>query len=117
MDTQVKLEDIITGISVVSANDGCIALAEHISGSVEAFVQQMNNRAKELGLSNSQFKTHGLPEDGHYMSARDIAVLSRHLINNHPKILEIESKKILPLMRYFSRIAIPSLAYIRVQTA
>ncbi|NLU35921.1 MAG: D-alanyl-D-alanine carboxypeptidase [Clostridiales bacterium] len=94
VDTQVKLEDIITGISVVSANDGCIALAEHISGSVEAFVQQMNNRAKELGLSNSQFKNpHGLPEDGHYMSARDIAVLSRHLINNHPKILEIESKK------------------------
>ena len=94
VDPQVKLEDIITGISVVSANDGCIALAEHISGSVEAFVQQMNNRAKELGLSNSQFKNpHGLPEDGHYMSARDIAVLSRHLINNHPKILEIESKK------------------------
>ena len=55
--TQVKLEDIITGISVVSANDSCIALAEHISGSVEAFVQQMNNRAQELGMSNSKFKT------------------------------------------------------------
>jgi len=94
VDTQVKLEDIITGISVVSANDGCIALAEHISGSVEAFVQQMNNRARELGLSHTQFKnSNGLPEDGHYMSARDIAVLARQLILNHPKILQIESKR------------------------
>jgi D-alanyl-D-alanine carboxypeptidase (penicillin-binding protein 5/6) len=94
--TQVKLEDIITGISVVSANDGCIALAEHISGSVEAFVQQMNNRAQELGMSNSKFKNpHGLPEadGGHYMSARDISIVARELINKHPKILEFESMK------------------------
>jgi D-alanyl-D-alanine carboxypeptidase (penicillin-binding protein 5/6) len=94
VDTQVRLEDIMTGISVVSANDGCIALAEHISGSVEAFVQQMNNRAQELEMTNTQFKNpHGLPEveGGHYMSARDISTVARHLILNHPKILEIES--------------------------
>ena len=94
VDTQVRLEDIMTGISVVSANDGCIALAEHISGSVETFVQQMNNRAQELGMTNTQFKNpHGLPEveGGHYMSARDISTVARHLILNHPKILEIES--------------------------
>ena len=92
VDTQVRLEDIMTGISVVSANDGCIALAEHLSGSVDAFVQQMNNRAKELGMSNTQYQNpNGLPAQGHYMSARDISTVARHLIMNHPKILEIES--------------------------
>jgi len=90
--TKVPLGDIVTGISVVSANDGCIAIAEHLNGSVEAFVQQMNKRAKELGLKNTQFQNpNGLPAEGHYMSARDISILARELINKHPKILEIES--------------------------
>ena len=90
--TKVPLHDIMTGISVVSANDGCIALAEHLCGSEEAFVQRMNERAKELGLTQTQFKNaNGLPAEGHHMSARDIAVLARYLITNHPKILEIES--------------------------
>ncbi|HHY83446.1 MAG TPA: D-alanyl-D-alanine carboxypeptidase [Clostridiales bacterium] len=89
---KVPLGDIITGISVVSANDGCVAVAEHLNGSVEAFVQQMNKRAKELGLTNTQFQNpHGLSAEGHYMSARDIANLAKVLITNHPKILEIES--------------------------
>ncbi|MGI6525952.1 MAG: D-alanyl-D-alanine carboxypeptidase family protein [Caldicoprobacterales bacterium] len=92
VDTQVRLEDIMTGISVVSANDGCIALAEHLNGSVEAFVREMNKRAQELGLSNTQYQNpNGLPAQGHYMSARDIATLARELIISHPKILEIES--------------------------
>ncbi|MGI6537087.1 MAG: D-alanyl-D-alanine carboxypeptidase family protein [Caldicoprobacterales bacterium] len=90
---QVHLEDIIKGISIVSANDGCVALAEFISGSEEAFVQDMNRKAQELGLKNTKFQNpHGLPAEGHYMSARDIAILARHLIINHPKILEIESQ-------------------------
>jgi D-alanyl-D-alanine carboxypeptidase (penicillin-binding protein 5/6) len=89
---KVPLEQIITGISVVSANDGCIALAEHLYGSEEAFVQQMNKRAQELGLKQTQFKnSSGLPAEGHRMSARDIAVLAQYLITHHPKILEIES--------------------------
>jgi len=89
---KVPLSEIITGISVVSANDGCIALSEHLYGTEEAFVQQMNKRAKELGLTQTQFKnSSGLPAEGHYMSARDIAVLSRYLITHYPKILEIES--------------------------
>ena len=93
VDTKVPLEEIITGISVVSANDGCIAIAEHISGSVEAFVQLMNKRSQELGLSNTQFQNpHGLPAEGpHHMSAQDIATLARYLIRNHPKVLEFES--------------------------
>ena len=68
---KVKLSDIITGISVVSANDGCVALAEHLYGSENAFVKVMNQRAKELGMTNSTFKNaSGLPSDGHLMSAR-----------------------------------------------
>jgi len=87
-------EEIINGISVVSANDGCIALAEHLYGSEEAFVRIMNQRAKEIGLTKTQFKNStGLPDEGHYMSARDIATLARYLITNFPQILEIESKR------------------------
>ncbi|WP_265444259.1 D-alanyl-D-alanine carboxypeptidase family protein [Acetivibrio straminisolvens] len=91
---KVKFSEIMTGISVVSANDGCVALAEHLYGSEEAFVQVMNNRAKELGLTNSNFlNSNGLPAEGHVMSARDISTLARYLIQNHPKILELESTR------------------------
>lgn len=84
--------DIITGISVASANDGCVAIAEYLYGTEEAFVQQMNKRAQELGLTNTRFSnSHGLHAENHYMSARDIAVLSHYLIEHYPKILEIES--------------------------
>jgi D-alanyl-D-alanine carboxypeptidase (penicillin-binding protein 5/6) len=87
-------KDVITGISVVSANDGCIALAEYLYGSEGAFVEEMNRRAGELGLSNTQFKdATGLPAPGHTMSARDIAVLARSLMEKHPEILEIESTR------------------------
>ncbi|HOQ36094.1 MAG TPA: D-alanyl-D-alanine carboxypeptidase family protein [Acetivibrio sp.] len=90
---KVSIGDIMTGISVVSANDGCIALAEHLYGSEEAFVEVMNNRARELGLTNSKFaNSNGLPAEGHVMSARDISTLARHLILNYPKILELESQ-------------------------
>jgi D-alanyl-D-alanine carboxypeptidase (penicillin-binding protein 5/6) len=91
---EAKYSDIVTGISVVSANDGCVALAEYLCGSEDAFVQVMNRRAKELGLSKTQFKnSSGLPAKGHHMSARDIAVLAQYLIKKYPKILEIESQK------------------------
>ena len=92
--TKVKYQDLITGISVVSANDGCIALAEFLNGSENAFVEVMNQRAKELGLTKTQFKNaNGLPAEGHIMSARDIAILARYIIQKYPQILEIESKK------------------------
>lgn len=90
--TKVPYGDIITGISVASANDGCVAIAEYLYGTEEAFVQQMNKRAQELGLTNTRFSnSHGLHAENHYMSARDIAVLSNYLIEHYPKILEIES--------------------------
>lgn len=92
--SKVPYSDIIKGISIVSANDGCIALAEHLSGSEKAFVSLMNQRAKELGLTNTTFKNStGLPEEGHTASARDIATLSLYLMQNYPEILEIESTK------------------------
>jgi D-alanyl-D-alanine carboxypeptidase (penicillin-binding protein 5/6) len=94
VDHDVKYDDLITGISVVSANDGCVALAEYLCGSEDAFVKVMNRRAKELGLTNTEFKNStGLPAEGHVMSAHDIAILARYLIQNYPEILEIESKR------------------------
>jgi D-alanyl-D-alanine carboxypeptidase (penicillin-binding protein 5/6) len=87
---EVTFRDLLTGIAVVSANDACIAVAEHLAGSEEVFVQRMNGRAAELGLTNSSFSnSSGIPEPGHRMSARDIAVLSRHLLRAHPTVLEL----------------------------
>lgn len=92
---KVKFGDLVTGISVDSANDGCIAVAEHLYGSESAFVEAMNKRAQSLGLANTHFENPtGLPQEGHRMSAIDIAVLSQHLINKYPRILEIESQKV-----------------------
>ena len=74
---RVSYRDIMTGISVVSANDGCVALAEYLYGSEEAFVGVMNKRAKELGMLNTNFvNSNGLPDPNHIMSARDISILS-----------------------------------------
>lgn len=62
-------------------------MAEHIAGSEEAFVSLMNNKAKELGMNDTTFKNcHGIDEDGHLTSAYDIALMSRELLNKHPKI-------------------------------
>jgi D-alanyl-D-alanine carboxypeptidase (penicillin-binding protein 5/6) len=92
--SKVSYRDIITGISVVSANDACVALAEHLYGSVSGFVQVMNEKAREMGLTNTQFRNpHGLTEEGHHMSARDIAVLAKKLIEDFPEILELESMR------------------------
>jgi serine-type D-Ala-D-Ala carboxypeptidase (penicillin-binding protein 5/6) len=91
---EVSVRDLIYGISIVSANDGCVALAEHLYGSEAAFVQQMNKRAQELGMTGTTFKNStGLPAEGHVMTARDIAVVSRELVVNHPRILEIEAMR------------------------
>ena len=78
---QHTVEELLKGVAMVSANDGCVALAEHLAGSVEMFVEQMNKRAAELGMKDSNFvNTNGLPVANHYTSAYDIAVMSRALI-------------------------------------
>lgn len=84
----LSVHDMMKGIAVASANDGCVAMAEHIAGSEAAFVELMNKRAKELGMNNTVFlNTNGLDADGQYSSARDVAIMSRELIK-HKKIFE-----------------------------
>ena len=91
---EVTVRDLVKGISIISGNDACIAIAEHLYGSEAAFVQMMNQRAEELNLSNSRFQnTTGWPADNHYMSARDIATLSQYFIKKYPEILEFESQR------------------------
>jgi D-alanyl-D-alanine carboxypeptidase (penicillin-binding protein 5/6) len=91
---RVKFEDLIKGITIVSGNDACIAVAEAVSGSVPVFVKNMNNKAKTLGLVNSQFlNPHGLPAEGHYSSARDMAILGLHYVKDHPEALKYHSLK------------------------
>ncbi len=80
---ELTVSDMLKGIAVASANDGCVAMAEHLSGSEEAFVDKMNTRAKELGMKNTSFKnTNGLDEEGHFSSARDVAIMSKELLNH-----------------------------------
>jgi len=89
LDTTESLtvDEMLKAICVVSANDCCVAMAEHLAGSQELFVEQMNKRAKELGMNDTTFKNcHGLDEDGHVTSSYDISLMSRELLINHPSI-------------------------------
>lgn len=80
---QLTVNDMMKGIAVASANDGCVAMAEHLAGSESAFVDMMNAKAQELGMENTHFmNTNGLDEDDHYSSARDVAIMSRELIKH-----------------------------------
>lgn len=81
VDTMIKC------IAVASANDACVVMAEAISGSEEAFVSEMNAKAKALGMSNTNFvNCNGLDVDNHYSSARDIAIMSKELITKYPEV-------------------------------
>ena len=84
---QMRAEDLIKAVCVVSGNDAAVALGEHLAGSEEAFVERMNARAKELGMNDTHFlNCTGLPAEGHVTSAYDIALMSRELILHHPDI-------------------------------
>ena len=90
----VSIKKIIEGIAIVSANDGAVAIAEHIYGTEQAFVQKMNEKAAELGMVNSNFQnTSGWPHDNHYSSARDLAVLSAFAVKTQPGILDLASQR------------------------
>ncbi len=89
LDTREELtvDEMLKAICVVSANDCTVAMAEHIAGSEEMFVNRMNERAKELGMNDTTFKNcHGIDEDGHETSSYDIALMSRELLRKHPSI-------------------------------
>lgn len=87
----MSADDMIKATVVASANDAAVALAEHLSGSEDAFVEQMNERAKELGMNDTVFKNcNGLDEEGHVTSANDVAIMSREL-TKHEKIFDYTS--------------------------
>ena len=91
---QMPLEDMLKAVIIASANDCAVALAEHIAGGEEVFVARMNERAKQLGMENTNFEnTNGLDDtaQNHVTSARDIAIMSRELIK-HKKVLEYSSR-------------------------
>lgn len=85
---QMSVEDLVKGICIGSGNDAAVAMAERIGGTEENFVKMMNEKAKELGLKNTNFKNAcGLDDTEHYSSARDMALIAKELVS-HDKILE-----------------------------
>ncbi len=92
-NASVKVEDLIRGMIVQSGNDACIVLAEAIAGSEEEFAKQMNEKAKEIGLTNSHFvNATGLPDPEHYMTPRDLATLAKRIITDFPEFYSIYSE-------------------------
>lgn len=86
---QMCVSDMLKAIAVASGNDAAVAMAEYLAGSEEAFVERMNAKAKDLGMSDTTFiNCTGLPVEGHHTSAHDIALMSRELILHHPGIRE-----------------------------
>ena len=84
---ELTVDEMLKAICVVSANDCTVAMAEYLAGTEEAFVEQMNIKAKDLGMNDTTFKNcHGIDEDGHVTSAYDIALMSRELLTKHPSI-------------------------------
>lgn len=89
---ELSITDALKAICVVSANDVTVAMAEKIGGTETNFVNMMNEKAKELGMENTHFmNSHGIDEENHYTTAKDIAIMSRELITKHPDILKITS--------------------------
>jgi D-alanyl-D-alanine carboxypeptidase (penicillin-binding protein 5/6) len=94
LNNAIKVEDLIRGVIIQSGNDACIVLAEGLAGSEEAFAEQMNKRAKELGLIASNFtNSTGWPDDRHYMTARDLALLANRLLKDFPEYYKYYSER------------------------
>ena len=84
---QMSVDDLLKALCVSSGNDAAVALAEHVAGVTELFVEQMNNRARELGMKDTHFvNCTGLTAEGHVTSAHDIALMSRELLLHHPEV-------------------------------
>ncbi len=90
---EMTFEDMLIAIAVGSANDACVAVAEHLEGTHSNFVQRMNHKAKAIGLKNTNFiNAYGLSAEGHYTTARDMAIIARYALDV-PKMLEYTSIK------------------------
>lgn len=86
---QMTVDDMLKALMVASGNDAAVAIGEHISGTLPDFIDLMNKRAKELGMKNTHFvNPNGLPDDNHYSTARDVAIMSRELVEKHPDIIK-----------------------------
>ncbi len=94
VDSQVSIGELLKGLIIQSGNDAAVALAEHIGGSEEGFAVMMNEKAAQLGMESTYYKnSSGLPEDGHYTSAFDTALLSRAIIRQYPGFYHLFSVK------------------------
>ncbi|MGZ8097282.1 MAG: D-alanyl-D-alanine carboxypeptidase family protein [Methylosarcina sp.] len=94
VNDRVKVEDLLKGVIIQSGNDASVALAEHVAGSEEVFAAMMNQQAERLGMKNTQFKnSDGLPVEGHYTTARDLAILTQALIKEFPDFYPWFSQK------------------------
>ena len=92
--SQIRVEDLLRGIIIQSGNDACTVVAEHISGSEEAFAELMNVEAKRLGLKNSVFKNaNGLPHPDMHVTAHDLGILAAHLIKEYPEYYHYFSER------------------------
>lgn len=92
--TSVPVAELLKGVVIQSGNDASVALAEHIAGSEDAFADLMNQQAGLLGLEDTQFRNAtGLPSEQHYSTAKDLASLTRALIENHPEQYQLYSEK------------------------
>lgn len=93
LNSRVKVEDLIQGIIVQSGNDACVVVAEALAGSEDAFARVMNDTARELGMTGSHFtNASGWPDPEHYMTARDLATLARHIIDEFPEYYKYYSQ-------------------------
>jgi len=93
-NTRVRIEDLIQGIIVQSGGDACIVVAEGLSGSEEAFAKEMTAQARRLGMTKSVFKNAtGWPDPEHLMTARELAILAKHSIDDHPEYYHYYSEK------------------------
>ena len=94
VNDQVSVEDLLRGIIVVSGNDACVAIAEGIAGTEENFAEIMNEKAAEIGMTNSNFaNASGINDPDNYSTVRDIAMMSKYLIKNYPEFYELYKEK------------------------
>ena len=92
VNTKVPVREIIKGIAVISGNDACVAIAEHLYGSTDAFVNAMNVMAQKIGMQNSHFtNTDGLPDKQQYTTTYDMALLAKAYIHDFPEALQLHS--------------------------
>ena len=90
-NSEISVETLLKGISIASANDAAVAVGEYIGGTLDNFVSMMNNRCKELGCKNTEFKNpHGLDEEGHLTTAYDMSLIARELVK-HESVLKLTS--------------------------